>query len=68
MFCCLRCPAAGNENGMVFLVRSVGPEEMVIRPASVRVFPESTILFKAIDWTRIRVAVVETTDLVGDIK
>src|SRR5271154_3171934 len=31
MLCCLRCPAAGDENGMIVPVGPVRPEEMVIR-------------------------------------
>ena len=68
MLCCLRRPAAGDENGMVFPVWSVRPEEMMIRAASERVFPEPTILFKAIDRPRIGITVVEALDLVCDIK
>jgi hypothetical protein len=53
---------------MVFPVRAVRPKEMMIRAASEWVFPEPTILFKAIDRPRIWIAVVKTSDLVGDIK
>ena len=39
MLCCLRCSAAGDENGIVFPVRSVGPKEMIIGAAFLRVLP-----------------------------
>src|SRR6266436_40008 len=47
MLCCLRRSAAGDENGMVFPVGFVRPEEMVIRATPVRVFPEPTILLRS---------------------
>jgi len=53
---------------MVFSVWFVRPEEMVVGAAPVRVFPEPTILFKTIDRTRIRITVVEASDLVCNIK
>ena len=68
MFCCLRSSAACDENGMVFSVWLVRPKEMMIGAASIRVFPGPAILFKIIDGPRIRISVVETTDLVCDIE
>src|SRR5260370_36961547 len=68
MFCCLRRSAACDENGMVFAVGSVRPEEMVIRATPVRVVPEPTVLFKTIDRPRIRITVVEASDLICSIK
>ncbi len=68
MLCCLRRSAAGDENGMVFPVGFVRPEEMVIRATPVRVFPEPTILLEAVDRPRIGITVVEASDLICSIK
>src|SRR5580704_8110502 len=64
MLCCLLRPAAGDENGMVFSVWFVRPEEMVVGAAPVRVFPQPTILFKTINRTTIHITIVEASDLV----
>jgi hypothetical protein len=53
---------------MVLPEGSVRPEEMIICAASVWVFPEPTILIKAIDRPRIRITVVETSDFLCHIK
>src|SRR5258705_5323597 len=68
MLCCLRRPAPSDENGMVFPVASVRPKEMVIRATPVRVVPEPTVLFKTIDRPRIRIAVVEASNLICSIE
>ncbi len=68
MLCCLRRSAACDENGMVFAVGSVRPEEMVIRATPVRVVPEPTVLFETIDRSWIRITVVEASDLICCIK
>src|SRR5262245_1569113 len=39
----LRCPAAGNEDGLVFPVGSCRPEEMIVRPACLSVLPKPSI-------------------------
>ncbi len=48
---------------MVFPIGSRRPTEMIIRSASLLVLPEPSILFKAIDRRRIRVTIVEISDL-----
>jgi hypothetical protein len=53
---------------MVFPVRPVWPEEMILRAASGGIFPELTILFETIDWSRIGITVVEALDLCCCIK
>lgn len=58
----LRCPVAGNENGVVFPVRSVRPKQMIIRAASLSVLPDPLILFKALDRPKIRVTFAEVSD------
>ena len=64
----LRCPAAGNEDGVVFLVRSSGPKQMIIRAASLLVLPELLIFFKAIDRSRIRITFVEVPDCLRHVR
>jgi hypothetical protein len=53
---------------MVFLVRFVRPEEVVIRATSEPVFPEPTILFKTIYRPRVGITVVKVSDLICSIK
>jgi hypothetical protein len=53
---------------MVFSVWFVRPEEMVVRAAHTRIFPEPTMLFEIIDRSRIWTTVVETSDLLRDIE
>jgi hypothetical protein len=53
---------------MVFPIRYAGPKEMIIRAPSVRVLPEPAILFKVIDRPRIRIMVVEVSNLLCCIK
>jgi hypothetical protein len=67
MLCCLGCSAAGDENRKVFLIRFVRPEEMIVGTASLLVLPELPIRFKAINGSRVRVAVVEVPNLFGNI-
>src|SRR5208282_5936021 len=68
MLGCLRCPATGNEDGLVFPIRSIGPKKMIVRAASLLVLPDPLIFFQVIDRWRIRISVVEVPDLVGYIK
>src|SRR6202051_379720 len=58
MLCRLRCAAPGDENGMIFPIGFVRPEEMVIRASSVRVFPDLAISFETIDRPWIGITVV----------
>src|SRR5580765_2347884 len=58
----LRCPATGNQDGQVFLIRSRRPEEMIVGAASLLVLPEPSIVFKAVDRPGIRVPFVEVLD------
>ena len=62
----LRGPAAGNEDGVIFPVRSGGPEEMIVRAASLPVLPEPAIVVEAVDRPWIRITVVEGADLLRD--
>src|SRR5438132_7246305 len=45
----LRCPAAGNEDGLVFPIGSYRPKEMIVHPAFLSVLPEPSIFLKAVD-------------------
>ncbi len=45
----LGCPAAGNENRMVFPIRSARPEEMIIRTAFLLALPMPAVFFETID-------------------
>ena len=58
----LGCSAAGNEDGLVFSIRSHRPEEVIVRPAALSVLPKASILFKAVDRPRIRIPFVEVLD------
>ena len=55
----LRCPAAGNQDGLVFPIGSGRPEEMIVRPASLPVLPEPSIFLQAVDRRWIRMPFVE---------
>ena len=68
MLCRLGCSAAGNENGIVFLVGPAGPKEVIIRAALSLVLPCPSILIQAFDRRRIGIAVVEVLDLLCYIK
>src|SRR5206468_2436915 len=67
MLRCLRRPAAGDEDGLVFFIRPSGPKQMIVRAASLRILPLPLIFFQAIDRWRIRVTVVELTNFFGYI-
>src|SRR5215510_15552152 len=56
----LRCPAAGNEDGLVFPIGSYGAKEMIVSPAFLPVLPEPSIFLKAVDWGWIRMVFVKT--------
>ena len=58
----LRCPAAGNEDGLVFPIGSYRPKEMIVRPAFLPVLPEPSIFLKAVDRPGIRIPFVEVLD------
>ena len=58
----LRCAAAGDEDGVVFLVRSGGPKQVIIRAASLLVLPELLIFFQGIDRPRIGIPFREVSD------
>jgi hypothetical protein len=60
----LRCPTAGNKNGIVFPKRSARPKKMMICMTSSLVLPETAILFQVIDWARIGITLVKVLDLV----
>jgi hypothetical protein len=55
----LRCPAARDEDRLVFSIRSVGPKQVIVDAASLRVLPELLIPLQIIDRRRIRITVVE---------
>ncbi len=60
----LRCPAACNEDGMIFPIGSGRPKQMIVRAASLLILPEPPVSLETIDRPRIRIAVVEVSDLV----
>src|SRR5271168_2988999 len=62
----LRCPAARDEDGLLFPIRPVGPKQMIVRAPSFAVLPEPLILFQVIDWWRIRITIVEVADFLRD--
>jgi hypothetical protein len=45
----LRCPAAGNEDGLVIPVGAYRPEEVIVRPAFLPVLAEPSIFLEAVD-------------------
>jgi len=59
----LRCPAAGDKDGLVFSIRPSGPKQMIVSAASLPVLPEPLIFFQIVDWRGIRITVVEAADL-----
>ena len=59
IFCSLRGPAAGYQNGEILTISAVRPEQMIIRAAFLLVLPAQSIVIKAIDWLRIRILFVE---------
>src|SRR5271170_5373725 len=70
----LRCPTAGDEDRLIFLIRSGRPKQMIVRAASLPVLPETSILFqainrlfKALDRQRIRVTIVEVSNFPGHV-
>src|SRR4030095_15836094 len=58
----LRCPAAGDENGMVFPIGSYRTEEMIVHPAFLPVLPEPSIFLEAVDRPGIRIPFIEALD------
>src|SRR6266576_3890393 len=63
----LRRPAAGDEDGLVFPIRSGRPQQMIFRAPSWLVLPEESIFFQIIGGRRIRVTVIEVSDLLCHI-
>jgi hypothetical protein len=61
----LGCPAAGNEDGSVFPIRSGRPKKMIISAAPLLVLPEPSIVFEAIDRPGIRISFVEVPNFLG---
>src|SRR6266487_5304226 len=55
----LRCPAACDQDGLVFYIRSGRPKQVIVRAASLPVLPELAIFVQIIDRWRIRITVVE---------
>src|SRR5579872_3875330 len=55
----LRCPAARDEDGLVFPIRSAGPKKVIVGAASLPILPEPLISLQIIDWWRVRITVVE---------
>ena len=64
----LRCSAAGDEDGVIFGERPRRPKQVIISAASLPVLPELTIFFETIDRWRIRIAIVELPDFLGNFK
>src|SRR6202042_2589645 len=64
VLCGLRCPAAGDQYRSIFPIRTGRPQEMIIRSTSLPVFPKASIFFKAVNRLRVRITVVEVSDLV----
>ena len=58
----LRCPATGNQDGLVFPIGSYRPTEMIVHPAFLPVLPEPAIFLKAVDRSGIRIPFVEVLD------
>ena len=58
----LRCPATGNQNGVVFSIGSSRPKVMIVNPALLPVLPEPSIFLKAVDRWGIRIPLVEILD------
>jgi hypothetical protein len=64
----LRCPAAGDEDGEIFFIRSGGPEQMVVRAAPGFVLPASAIVIECLGRRRIRITLVEVLDFRGYVR
>ena len=68
MFGRLRCSAARNQDGVVFPARLIGPEQVIVRAASLPVLPELSIFSKAVDRPRIGIPFIEVPDFIRSIK
>src|SRR4029453_11166380 len=55
----LRCPATGNEDGLVFPIGRCGPEEVIVGAAFLEVLPEESIFLEAVDRRWIGMTLVE---------
>src|ERR1700726_3158905 len=62
----LRCPAAGDEDGLVFPIGLSGPKQMKVCAASLAVLPQASISVEIVDRPRIGVTVVEGLYFLGD--
>jgi hypothetical protein len=51
---------------VAFAIRPGGPKQVIVGAAPLAVLPEASILVKALDGARIRIAVVEVLDRLGD--
>src|ERR1035437_2880272 len=59
----LRGSASCDQNGIVFAVGSVGPEQMIIGAPPIRVFPQPGIAFRAFNGSRVWIALVKVLGL-----
>ena len=64
----LRCPAAGNEDGLVFPIGPCGPEEVIVRPAFLPVLPELSIFLEAVDGGWIGMTFVKRAHVLPDAR
>jgi hypothetical protein len=65
MLCRLRRAAAGDEDGLVFPVRSDGLKQMIVGAAALSVLPEPPIVIEALDRPGIWISLVEVANLLG---
>ena len=64
----LRCPAAGDEDGLVFPIGSCRPEEVIVRPAFLPVLPEPSIFLEAVDGRWIGMTFVKRAHILPDAR
>ena len=64
----LGCPAARDEDGLLFSVRRVRPEKMKVSTASLAILPLPLILLQIVGGWRIRITVVEVPHHIGEIE
>jgi hypothetical protein len=64
----LRSSTAGDEDGLIFFVGAVRPEQMKVSAASLGILPLPLIFFQIFNGRRIGIAVVEIADFAGYIE
>jgi hypothetical protein len=64
----LRCPAAGNEDGLVLPIGACRPEEVIVRAAFLPVLPEPSIFLEAVDGRWIGMTLVKRAHTLPDAR